>query len=82
MKERIKLHNLHIDHVMIQSELKYLIGAKLVVLKCRVFGGKTGPIATVQVFIWYDPLQRFGCGSESYPDPTQEFGTVANTNGV
>jgi len=28
VKEHVKLHNLHIDHVMIQAELKYLIGAK------------------------------------------------------
>jgi len=27
VKERIKLHNLHIDHVTIWPELKYLIGA-------------------------------------------------------
>jgi len=30
VKERLKLHNLRIDHVMIQSELNYLIGAKVV----------------------------------------------------
>jgi len=28
VNERLELHNLHIDHVMIRSELKYLIGAK------------------------------------------------------
>jgi len=28
VKERLKLHNLHTDHVVIQSGLKYLIGAK------------------------------------------------------
>jgi len=49
-------------------------------LNCRVFGGKTSPIATVRVFVWQDPLQRFGPGSEPDPEPTQEFGTVANTN--
>jgi hypothetical protein len=30
------LHNLHIDHAMIQSELRYLVGAKIVNIKCRV----------------------------------------------
>jgi len=30
LKERPKLHNLRTDHVMIRSELKYLIGAKVV----------------------------------------------------
>jgi len=52
VKERLKLHNLHTDHVMIRSELKYLFGSKDVWLKCRVFGGKTGPIAMVRVFVW------------------------------
>jgi len=52
VKEPIILHNLRIDHVMIWSELWYSIGAKAVRLKCLVFGGKTGPIATVQVFVW------------------------------
>jgi hypothetical protein len=28
VKDRLKLHNLHIHHVMIRSELKYVIGAK------------------------------------------------------
>jgi len=29
VKERLKLNNLRIDHVMIRSKLKYLIGAKV-----------------------------------------------------
>jgi len=29
MKEQLKLRNLRTDHVMIRSELKYLIGAKV-----------------------------------------------------
>jgi len=29
VKERLKLHNLHSDHIVIQSELKYLIGVKV-----------------------------------------------------
>jgi hypothetical protein len=64
---------------MIQSEFKHLIGAKVVMLKCRVFGGKTGTIATVQVFVWSDPLQRFGSRSELDPELTREFATIANT---
>jgi len=43
VNERVDLHNLHTDHVMIRSELKYLIGGKVVMLKCQVFRGKTGP---------------------------------------
>jgi hypothetical protein len=56
VKERLKLQNLRIDHVVIRSKLKYLIGAIIVKLKCRACGGKTGPIATVRVFVWYEPL--------------------------
>jgi hypothetical protein len=52
VKERLKLHNLCIDLVVIQSKLKHIIGAIIVQLKCRVFGGKTGAIATVRVFVW------------------------------
>jgi hypothetical protein len=49
-------------------------------LKCRVFVGKTGLIATVRLFVLKDPLERLGSRSEPDQEPTQEFGTVANTN--
>jgi len=52
VKERLQLQNLRIDHVVIRSELKYLIRAIIVKLKCRVFGGKTGSIAMVRVLVW------------------------------
>ena len=48
-KEGLKLHNLRTDHVTIRSEVRYLIGAKIVHLDCRVFGG--------------NPLQRSGSRS-------------------
>jgi len=47
VKMRLTLHNLLIDNVMIQSEPRYLTGANIVNLKCRVFGGKTGPFQKV-----------------------------------
>jgi len=50
VKERLTLHNVHTEHVMVWTELKYWIGAKIVNLRCRVFGGKTGPFPTVWVF--------------------------------
>jgi hypothetical protein len=80
VKERLKLQNLRIHHVMIRSELKYLIGGKIVNLKRRVFGGKTGPIGTVRVFVWKEPLQWFGSSSNPIPEPFLRVGTVANTN--
>jgi len=52
VNERLELHNLHTDHVTVQSELKYLIEAKVVMFKFQVFGGKTGSIATVRVIVW------------------------------
>jgi len=52
VKERLILHNAGIDYVTIRSEFRYLIGAKVVRLKCWVFGGKTGPISMVGVFLW------------------------------
>jgi len=51
VNERLELHNLRTDHVMIRSELRYLIGTKVVMLKCWVCGGNTGPIATVRVYL-------------------------------
>ena len=65
MKEGLKQHNLRTDHVTIRSELRYLIGAKIVDLKCRVFAGNL--------------LQRSGSGLEPDPEPNPEFGPVANT---
>jgi hypothetical protein len=49
--ERLKPHNLPIVHVMVRSELEYLIGGKVVRLKCRVIWGKTSPISVVLVFV-------------------------------
>ena len=65
MKEWLKLDNLRTDHVTIRSELRYLIGAKIVDLKCRVFGE--------------NPVQRSGSGSEPDPEPNRDFGPVAKT---
>ena len=45
-------------------------------LKCRVYVVKTGPIATVQVFVWYNPLPRFGSSSNPNLEP---FLTVGMT---
>jgi hypothetical protein len=79
VKEGLKLDNLHTDHVMIRSELKYLIGAKIVDLKCRVFGGKTAPFPTVRVFRVVRPVATVRFRVELNPEPTREFGPVANT---
>ena len=50
---------------MIRSELKYLIGGKVVMLKCRVLCGNL--------------LQWFGSGLEPDLEPNRGFGPVANT---
>jgi len=51
MKQRLELHHIRTSHLAKRSELKYFIVAKVVMVKYRVFGGKTGPIATVRVFV-------------------------------
>ena len=79
MKERLKLHNLRTDHVVIRSELKYLIGAKMVNFKCRVFGGKTAPFPMVRVFRVVRPMATVRVRVEPDPEPTRQFGPVANT---
>jgi hypothetical protein len=65
VKEGLKLHNLRTDHVTIRLELRYLIGAKIVNLKCRVFGE--------------NPVQRSGSASKPDPELNREFGPIANT---
>ena len=51
-KDRLDLNNLLNDHVTIWSELKYLIAAQVVMLQCRVVGGKTVPYAMFRIFVW------------------------------
>jgi len=70
VKERLKLHNVDTDHVMEQSELKYLIGAKIVNLKCRVFGRKTGQFPTVWYFCVVRPIVTVPFRVERNPFPT------------
>jgi len=65
VKEGLKLQNLRTDHVTIRSELRYLIGATIVDLKCQGFGE--------------NPLQRSGSGLEPDPEPNRGIGPVANT---
>jgi len=64
---------------MVQSELKYLIGGKIVNWKCRVFGGKTGPFPTVHAFGMVRPARMVWLRVEQNSEPTREFGPVANT---
>jgi len=79
MKERRELHTLRTDHVMIRSELKYSIGGKDAMLKCQVFGGKTGPFPMGRVFRVVRPVATVRFRVEPDPEPTREFGPVANT---
>jgi len=48
------------DHVIIQSKLKFLIGAKDLGLQKLGFEVETGPNATVLVYHVVKPLQPFG----------------------
>jgi len=79
VKEWVVLYNLHTDHVKIRSELKYLIGGKVVVLKCRDFGGKTGPFPVGWVFRGVKPVAMVWFQAERELEKTWEFGPVANT---
>jgi len=64
---------------MIRSELKYLIEAKIVTVKCQVFGGKTSPFPTFLVFHVIRPIAMIWFRLEPDPELTREFGPVANT---
>ena len=82
VNERLELHNLCTDHVMMRSLLKYLIGGNGVMLKCRVFGGKTGPFPMGPVIRVVRSVAMVQIRVELEPEPTWEFGPVAYTNGV
>jgi len=80
VKEGVTLVNLRTDHVMIRSELKYLIGARIVHMKCRVFVGKTAPFPTVRVLSVVRPVATVRFWVEPNPELTGEFGPIANTS--
>jgi hypothetical protein len=61
---RLKLHNLHTDHIVIRSELKYLIGAKV----ARKIIWQCGPASTWASNGW------FMSGSGNNPNKTEWVG--------
>jgi len=69
MEVRLILHNLHIHHVMIRSELKYLIGANQLGLQKPGFEVETGPNAHGPGFSCGKPLPRFGSASNPNLEP-------------
>jgi hypothetical protein len=80
VKERLKLHNVCTDHVMIRSEQQYVIVAKIVNLKCQIVVGRTGPFAMVRVFRVVRPVATFQFQVEPYPELAREIGPVVNTS--
>jgi hypothetical protein len=48
-------------------------------LKCRVFGDKTGPSPGGQVFRVVSPVTTVWSWMDPQPEMTREFGPVANT---
>jgi len=64
---------------MVQSELKYFIGVKIVNLKCCVFGGKTGPFPMVWVFRVLSHVAPAQFWAKPDPEPTRELGPTATT---
>jgi hypothetical protein len=92
VKEQVELHNLRTDHVIIRSELKYLIGGKVVMLKCRVLGSETGPFPVGRVlgsetgpfpvgrvFRVVRPIATVQFQVEPEPELTRRFGPIAHT---
>jgi hypothetical protein len=79
VKQLLKLHNVDTDHVIIRSELHYLIGANIVNLNCLVFGGNTGPFPMVQVFHVVRPVATVRIQVELNLELTEEFGFLVNS---
>jgi hypothetical protein len=68
VQEQLKLHNIHIHHVMLRSELKYLLGAKHLGFQRPGYEVEPGPFAMVSGFHVVKPLQWFGSGSNPNPE--------------
>jgi hypothetical protein len=56
VEECVKMRNRYIDHILIWSDLRYLIGNQYLNLKCQVSGHKTGPCQRVQVVCLKSPV--------------------------
>ena len=52
------------------------------ILKCWVFGGKTGPCPMVRVFLVVRPVTTVKFRAEPYPEPTRELRPVGNTTNI
>jgi hypothetical protein len=53
VKDRLKLHNLHTIHILIKSDLKYLIGAK--VAKTVIWNGCPGSTGSKTLRVYFRP---------------------------
>jgi hypothetical protein len=63
---------------MIPSELIYLLGGKIISLKCRDLGGVTGSIPTFRDFCVVRPVAMVPCPVEPDREPTWQFVPGAN----
>jgi hypothetical protein len=80
VKGQLELHNLRTHHLTRSSELKYLIRGKVVILKCQVFGGKTGQFPMGPVFCVVRPVATVWFRVEPGQKPIREFEPIANSS--
>jgi len=80
VKVHVRMHNSHIDHVMIQSELKIFIGVKKLGLQGASFQVGTDPKAMVQDFHLVKPVATVRFRFPPYPELFYWVGTFANTS--
>jgi len=80
VEEHAKLHVLRIYHIVIQSELKYWIGAKVLSWRNCETGQKTAGSVLFGLLIGLNPLHWCPFGSNPDLEPNCRFGTVANSN--
>ena len=82
VKPHAKLNLLHIYHIVIQSELKRLIGAKVPSLQTCETSQRTAGSVRFGLSMRLNPLQWFQFGFNPHPEQNHRFGTVANTPNV
>jgi hypothetical protein len=77
VKEHVKLHLLHMYHIVIHSQLKYLIGAKVQTLRNCQTAQLMARLMWFSFLMGYHSLQWFQFGSNLDLELNCQFGTVA-----
>ena len=79
MKVQLQLQLLHIYHIVIQAQLKYSIGAKVLSLRKCGTSQKSAGLVQFCVLMSQNTLQWIQSSSNPDSEPNRQLATIANT---